>query len=401
MNLTLLKTLTIRCGFALAALFCQPMLAQTPATASQPLNANPIIDSDAKANLARLAATQARLTALLKLGTPQSLAAPLPTAGSTYPKDYIWAKAQRWLDVAQDEVRSNNRNAFPQAALAQSQALISLLEASGETDQGLTAGWDTPHLAGASKIRDDLWTPLLLWKQLALAGAPVAQAGARCALATAGYTEVQLVWAGWVGTHYGWRSALPYISHAERSFDQAQAQFVACRDAAAKAAEPAKIAVDAPLAGVSPPAVTSAPAVAAPAAPNAVLNTAPPAAQATPADSGALAFPYLNRIVFGHNSSALSSEERNSVQRLAIIWHSNGKKHTISLQASADDSGRGLGNAALLRARAKAVSAALRAQGVPAKFISILAPAQNSSPKSNKTQAPDPAKRAVTVILAP
>ncbi len=371
---------------------CALIFLASPASAQTALGTpviNAVTDADIKANLKTIAATQARLTALLKLGTPQSLASPQAGNAANYQKDYIWAKAQRWLDVAQDEVRNNNRSAFPQAALAQSQALITLLEAADtHGGQGLQAGWDTPHPTGANKIRDDIWTPLLLWKQLALEGAPVAQAGARCALATSGYTEVQLVWAAWIGSHYGWRSALPYISHAERSFDQAQVQFVTCRDAAALKAEPAKVlASEAPLVIAAAPVSTATPLMAAP------LNS-----PASTPKASAVNLPE-NSIVFAHNSRNLDAATRRAIQAVFAQWQSAGSFQAIALQGSVDDSGRGQGNTALLRARAKTVANALQKLGVPAELLSVLAP--RSSPKALKNQAPNPAKRTVFVTLTP
>lgn len=353
---------------------------QTAAPIAASVLRHAVIDTDIKENLKTIASTQARLTALLTQGATQGVFAPqTPTVDGFY-KDYIWTKAQRWLDVAQDEVRNNNSGAFPQAALVESQKLLVLLE-KGDVSS-LLKGWDTPHIDDANKVRDDLWDMLLQWKQVALDGAPVARAGARCALATSGYTEVQLVWAGWVSRHYGWRSALPFISHAERSLDHAKSQFIVCRDGAALAADRKPVpAAQAPAIAPPPPMIT--PAILEP------VKTAPPVAVRPE-----------NQLVFDHDSSVIKVEAHQTLLKIFERWQATGSKQMIVLQGRVDDMGDGQENTRLMQARAKAVFKQLRTFGVPTARMQVL-PSIAVKPNPNKpvNKVPDPAKRTVTVTL--
>jgi outer membrane protein OmpA-like peptidoglycan-associated protein len=339
---------------------------------------NAVTDTDVKENLKIMASTQARLTALLTQGAAQGVFAPQTPAVDGFYKDYIWTKAQRWLDVAQDETRNNNRGAFPQAALVESHKLITLLE-KGDTSS-LLQGWDTPHIEGANKVRDDLWDLLVQWKQVAIDGAPVARAGARCALATSGYTEVQLVWAGWVSRYYGWRSALPFISHAERSLDHAKSQFIVCRDAAALAAMPKPAPAATPVAAVPPVIV---PVVIDP-------------VKAVPQ----LAAKPDNQLVFEHNSSVISVEAHLTLLRMFERWQATGSKQMLVLQGRVDDTGDGQENTGLMQARAKAVFKQLRTFGVPANRMHVL-PSVAIKPSADTpvNKVPDPAKRTVIITL--
>jgi len=129
-------------------------------------------------------------------------------------RDYFLSKAQCWLDVSFHEYTRNDRSAFPQEALTESEKLI----------QGMERGqsplpWDTPLVNGAARLRPDLWD-----QAAALRGHP----GWRCAAQKAACAEVELVHAGNEHNQQQWRHAKPYVQIAEDLLGEAQALASAC-----------------------------------------------------------------------------------------------------------------------------------------------------------------------------
>lgn len=129
-------------------------------------------------------------------------------------KDYFLSKAQCWLDVSFHEYTRNDRSAFPQEALTESEKLVVGMEA-GST----TLSTDTPLVNGAARLRPDLWD-----RAAALRG----HAGWRCAQQKAACAEVELVHAGNEHQQQQWRHAKPYVQIAEDLLADAQAQAEAC-----------------------------------------------------------------------------------------------------------------------------------------------------------------------------
>ncbi|MEI2453545.1 OmpA family protein [Lysobacter firmicutimachus] len=127
--------------------------------------------------------------------------------------DYHLAKAQCWLDTSFHEYSRNDRGGYPQAALAESIALIEALEG------GRDPGFETPLVNGAEKLRADLWA-----RYDALRG----QSGFRCAAQATACAEVELVHAGNEIHDGGWRHAKPYIQIAEDLTARAEAAAAAC-----------------------------------------------------------------------------------------------------------------------------------------------------------------------------
>lgn len=123
------------------------------------------------------------------------------------------AKARCWLDVGSHEHHRNDRGAFAQQALRQSDALLRALE------QGLPVPTDTPLVAGAERLRPDLWQ-----RTAALRG----HSGSACAQARAGCAEVELVHAGHEHAQLGWRYAKPYVQIAEDLVVEAESLAQAC-----------------------------------------------------------------------------------------------------------------------------------------------------------------------------
>ncbi|MDH4392266.1 MAG: OmpA family protein [Aquabacterium sp.] len=143
-------------------------------------------------------AVQARLRAVNAAGRPL--------------RDYHLAKAQCWLDVSFHEYTRNDRGAFPQAALTEADSLARGMEAAATTGQPpLTM--DTPLLAGAERLRTDLWAQAQGLRN---------QRGWRCAQAKAACAEVELVHAGHEQAQIGWRQAKPYVQIAEDLLADAQ-----------------------------------------------------------------------------------------------------------------------------------------------------------------------------------
>lgn len=136
-------------------------------------------------------ALQARLRAVNAAGRPL--------------RDYHLAKAQCWLDVSFHEYTRNDRGAFPQAALGEADLLARGMENASTSGQPLL-GMDTPLVAGAERLRPDLWAQAQGLRN---------QRGWRCAQAKAACAEVELVHAGHEQAQIGWRQAKPYVQIAE------------------------------------------------------------------------------------------------------------------------------------------------------------------------------------------
>lgn len=129
-------------------------------------------------------------------------------------RDYHLSKAQCWLDVSFHEYTRNDRSAFPQEAMIESEKLIVGME------QGASPlPMDTPLVNNAARLRPDLWERLL-----GLRG----HAGWRCAAAKAACAEIELVHAGNEFNQQQWRHAKPYVQIAEDLLGEAQALAEGC-----------------------------------------------------------------------------------------------------------------------------------------------------------------------------
>ena len=124
-------------------------------------------------------------------------------------RDYHLSKAQCWLDVSFHEYTRNDRSAFPQEALTESENLILGME------QGVSPlPTDTPLVNGAARVREDLWKRLG-----AIHGTP----GFACAQQAVACGEVELVHAGNEINQQQWRHSKPYIQIAEDRVADAEA----------------------------------------------------------------------------------------------------------------------------------------------------------------------------------
>ena len=124
-----------------------------------------------------------------------------------------WAKAQCWLDMAQQNYHENDRSRVIEEALVESQALVDALEkGTAPTDR-------TPPVGNSVRLREDLWARVAKVKSTPAAA---------CVAAQAACLEVQLVWAGHEYAEGGWRHANPYIGIAEQKADAMDRGAAAC-----------------------------------------------------------------------------------------------------------------------------------------------------------------------------
>lgn len=114
---------------------------KSPSEASAPHLSAPsarLSDEVVARDLAIFDSWKRRLSALAEIRPPRSL--------------YHRAKAEAWLDLARQEYLKNDESGFVEAALAEATRLIQGLEADRKD-----LGTETPHLAGSTRMRNDLW----------------------------------------------------------------------------------------------------------------------------------------------------------------------------------------------------------------------------------------------------
>ncbi|HVK52227.1 MAG TPA: OmpA family protein [Pseudoxanthomonas sp.] len=161
---------------------------------------NRITDEAIHADLSGYETTQGRIQALNDGGRPV--------------RDYHLSKAQCWLDVSFHEYTRNDRSAFPQEALTESEKLIVGME------QGVEPlPTDTPLVNNAARVREDLWK-----RFAAIHGTP----GFVCAQQAVACGEVELVHAGNEYNQQQWRHSKPYIQIAEDWVSDAEALSRTC-----------------------------------------------------------------------------------------------------------------------------------------------------------------------------
>jgi outer membrane protein OmpA-like peptidoglycan-associated protein len=140
-------------------------------------------------------------------------------------RDYHLSKAQCWLDVSFHEYTRNDRSAFPQEALTESEKLVQLMERDAKP-----LPMDTPLVNKAPKLRPDLWEKFEALKR---------HSGFRCAQQKTACGEVELVHAGNEHAQQGWRHAKPYVQIAEDLLAEAQQLAERCEPPAPPPAPPA------------------------------------------------------------------------------------------------------------------------------------------------------------------
>ncbi len=152
-------------------------------------------------------------------------------------RDYYLSKAQCWLDVSLHEYTRNDRSAFPQEAMTESEKLIVGLE---QKTQNLSM--ETPLVNSAEHLRPDLWLQLDALKQ---------HAGFKCAWQQVACAEVELVHSGNEFNQQQWRHAKPYVQIAEELTSEATSLVEQCIPA------PKVMAVTVPAVPVAAPVVVT------------------------------------------------------------------------------------------------------------------------------------------------
>ena len=212
-RLTLLSALCAVLVMPLAAVHAQTQLTPAPERIS-----DPAIHADNEA----YKALQERIHQLNERGVPV--------------RDYHLSKAQCWLDVSLHEYTRNDRSAFPQEAMTESEKLIVGLE-----KKATPLPMDTPLVNDAARLRLDLWARTEALKQ---------HAGFKCAWKQVACADVELVHAGNEFNQQQWRHAKPYVQIAEELVSEANELVAHClpAQAAPKVIAIAPIPVVAPLA---------------------------------------------------------------------------------------------------------------------------------------------------------
>ncbi|HEY4375470.1 MAG TPA: OmpA family protein [Burkholderiales bacterium] len=225
---------------------------------------------------------------------------------------YHFAKAVHWLEFAYDEYEMKNRSGVIESALAEGTRLLAAMERK-ETSLPM----DTPLIAGATRVRPDLWAAAEKFK--------ADSGGFRCSGGDVARMEVQLVWAGYIQHAWGWRSAKPYLQAAERYY----------RDALA-AAENCPVIADSQRAA------------------DAALAKLPPAKQIEI---------LADRVHFAYDRAVIAVNTAPVLDRIASVLRAN-PAITVTIEGHADERGGDAYNLRLSQRRADAVQAYLAAAGV-------------------------------------
>jgi outer membrane protein OmpA-like peptidoglycan-associated protein len=151
--------------------------------------------------------------------TQQEAIRALNATGKHPLRSYSIAKAQCWLDVSFHEYTRNDRSAFPQEALRQSEAITGYLASGANPRDAANPAHQTPLVNDALKLRDDLW---------ATTGALKKGTGWACVQQQVACAEVELVHAGNEQNQQGWRHAKPYVQIAEDLVGAASAAAQTC-----------------------------------------------------------------------------------------------------------------------------------------------------------------------------
>jgi outer membrane protein OmpA-like peptidoglycan-associated protein len=213
-RLALLSTL-----IALLFTAASPAAAQTPAPAA--------VTAPAPAALTPQAGRitdQAIRADLVFIGSQLERARRLNDSGIQPFSAYHYAKAVHWLEFAYDEYQIKNRSGVIEQALSEGTRLLAMMELKQEN-----LPEDTPLIAGALRVREDLWSTVARFK--------ADKDGMRCAGGDVARMEVQLVWAGYIQKELGWRSSKPYLQAAERYYRDALAAAETCPRTVARADE--------------------------------------------------------------------------------------------------------------------------------------------------------------------
>lgn len=251
-------------------------------------------------------------------------------AGGLPLSSYHLAKAQAWVDAAVDAYHLGDRGELMLQSLDQADRLMARLAAADSTAMALQITKETPLLAGATRLREDLWQQAAAMKSMP---------GLRCAQAPLARFEVMLVMAGYRHAHSGWRDANAYVQASERLARQAQAQIDGCPPEAA------------------PPAAAAA-------------ASAPAAAAPERREVVTLQRRLPTYLYFDLNSQHLTAATRRALDRVAQRLRDQ-PALTLALDGHADTRGSNRANRQLSQRRLQAVQAHLQSRGVAAARIRV------------------------------
>ncbi len=254
-------------------------------------------------------------------------------AGGLPLRSYHLAKAQAWIDAAADMFHLGDRGPLLLQSLAEADRLMTRVAAVDTTLE-----MQTPLLAGATRLREDLWQQAAAMKSMP---------GLRCSQALLARFEVMLVMAGYLHAQSGWRDANAYVQASQRLARQAQSQIDGCPP---EAAPPAAAAA----AAASPPAVAAADR-------QQVVTVK------------RLLPTYL---YFDLNSQHLTAATRRALDRVAQRLRDQ-PALTLALDGHADTRGSNRANRQLSQRRLQAVQAHLHSRGVAAARIRVEACGEN------------------------
>ena len=252
-------------------------------------------------------------------------------AGGLPLRSYHLAKAQAWVDAAADMVHLGDRGPLMLQALAQADRLMTRV-----ADADTTLAMETPLLASATRLREDLWQQAAAMKSMP---------GLRCAQAPLARFEVMLVMAGYLHAQSGWRDAIAYVQASQRLARQAQSQIDGCPPEAA------------------PPAAAAA-------------ASAPAAAAADRREEVTVQQRLPTYLYFDLNSQHLTAATRRALDRVAQRLRDQ-PALTLALDGHADTRGSNRANRQLSQRRLQAVQAHLHSRGVAAARIRVEACGEN------------------------
>jgi len=303
-QLALLSTL-----IALLFAAVSPATAQTPTPAGVPAAPASAAAPAALTPQAGRITDQAIRADLVFIGSQLERARRLNDSGIQPFSAYHYAKAVHWLEFAYDEYQIKNRSGVIEQALSEGTRLLAMMELKQENLPD-----DTPLIAGALRVREDLWSAVAKFK--------ADKDGFRCAGGDVARMEVQLVWAGYIQKELGWRSSKPYLQAAERYYRDALAAAETCPRTVARADES--------------------------------LARLPPAKQVEVLS---------DRVHFAYDRANIAVATAPVLDRIASILRAN-PAISISIEGHADERGGEDYNRRLSQRRADAVRAYLAAAGV-------------------------------------
>ncbi len=261
---------------------------------------------------------------LARFGRDQAALDALANERDSLRTDADRARAQCFVQHAYSEHHENERSGFVEAALGQAEAITQALSAR-------TAAPATALIDHTERMRPDLWARAADLRSN------------RCAAATAGCLEVQLVRAGHEHRTMGWRHANSHFAIAEDLAAQGTAQAAAC----------------APL--------VLAAVAAAPAPAPMVAAAAPPAAPVIQRQALTLGADVLFRFDQSSTAQALPAGLKQLDDAAATLKRVD--LRSVRVVGHTDPQGRSAYNQQLGMRRAAAVQALLAERGVPAALI--------------------------------